>query len=236
MKKVLLLTGAECFGPKQEEYTIEDVFDMTMPSKVAYAKKHGYDILAIRSFGDGSKFGLSECTVGILRVLRCIEMLSFYDVVMWIDADSVITNKSMDIGQFPLNGEHVFYASYNWCDWSIPHSSMNTGNFILNRVPNLEAFVSAFTQLHRSGNFEEEQSIVNWLYKQGNAKNMIKILDPKYLQGVPNRLMEYRMTKYGDKGFFGAQWNSSFFLSHLPGIPNKLRVEILNNEYKEFLQ
>lgn len=55
-KRTLIITGTTDFGrnPDSTDNTMEEVFDLTLPSKEKYAQKHGYDFLAMRSFGNKS--------------------------------------------------------------------------------------------------------------------------------------------------------------------------------------
>jgi hypothetical protein len=58
-KRVLLLTGTTDEGKgvwnhftSKEDNDMQEVFDLTLPSKHRYVKKHGYDLLSLQSFGE----------------------------------------------------------------------------------------------------------------------------------------------------------------------------------------
>lgn len=223
--------------PDEADSTMEEVFELTLPSKVRYAKKHGYDLLTLRSFGSGSLFGFKDTNLGLLRMVRSLQMLNFYDVVVWIDADTILTNDSMTVQDFGLNEDYVLYTSYDWPTWAVPHHSISTGNFILKKNKNLEKFVRAFLEVGKryTEGWGEEQSTINWLYQHTDIRNIIKILDHKYLGGVPASLMKYRLALHNDRTPIYSPWDRTHFLSHITGLPNKIRVEILRSEYKDFL-
>ena len=152
-KRVLIITGTTDMGkgllpgwPSAEDRTMEDVFDLTLPSKQRYCKKHGYDLLSLRSFGTDKKNRFKDNDIGALRVLRTIEISEYYDVVMWIDADSIITNDNLTIEDFPLDDNCCFYASWDWNG----KSSMSTGNFIIKPNKHLEYFETIFCKIRHN--------------------------------------------------------------------------------------
>jgi hypothetical protein len=80
MEKVLVFTGAD--------EKMKDVFDLTIPSKLNYAKKWNYDFLMINSFKVYSRYGMDDRHIGFSRFIHAMELLSDYDYVMWLDGDS----------------------------------------------------------------------------------------------------------------------------------------------------
>ena len=78
-KRVLVLTGTTDIlrQPNETDCTMEEVFDLTLPSKQRYVKKHGYDLLSLRSFGKDKQNRFTEFDLGFLRVLRTFEMLEY---------------------------------------------------------------------------------------------------------------------------------------------------------------
>ena len=134
-KRVLLLTGTTDIlrSPNETDNTMEEVFDLTLPSKQRYAKKYGYDLLSLRSFGSDKQNIFKDKHLGFLRALRAFEMLEHYNIVMWIDADSIITNDNFSINDFQIDENHSFYASW---DWNNVGHSFSTGNFIIHKTKN----------------------------------------------------------------------------------------------------
>jgi hypothetical protein len=234
-KRVLLLTGTtdegkgvwNHFTSKEDNY-MEEVFELTLPSKNRYVKKHGYDLLSLRSFGEDKQNRFKRDEVGALRVLRTYEMLQYYDVVMWIDADAIITNDEYTIDDFLLDDQHCFYASWDWNG----KFSMSTGNFIIQNTENLAYFFDVFCQIY--GQFNCEQPAINAMYRgDNNSRNIIKILEHQYLNSVPSK--ETYAEAWATRPPVFAPWTKDSFLSHLTGVSNKKRIELLKNYYGQYL-
>ena len=106
-KRVLVMTGVsdiDCIrdirDPHRTDNTYADLNDLTLNSKERYARKHGYDFLSVRSFGADhlARFDVSQ--IGHMRAYRAFRLLKEYDIVMWIDADSVVTCDDYKIEDF----------------------------------------------------------------------------------------------------------------------------------------
>jgi hypothetical protein len=238
--KTLLMTGvSDILPPKNNDVPMEEVFKLTLPSKQRYAEKHGYDLLTMRSFGSGKEYGFKDTNVGLLRMVRAFEMLKHYDVVMWIDADAIITNDKFTIkDSFNLNQDHCFYASYEWAEWCVPHQTFSTGNFILQRTKDTETLFSTFLEVgknHIEG-FGEEQNAMNWIYKNTTLVGTMKILEHLYLNAVPYAMYMDRIRCYNDiHQKIYSPWKDTDFLAHIGGLPNKNRINILNTHFKNYL-
>lgn len=237
-KRVLILTGTTDILCNHEEYrsvgfdgsdnSMEEVFELTLPSKVRYAKKYGYDLLALRSFGTGGKYGFKDTNIGFLRAVRTFELLAFYDVVMWVDADAIITNDSYSIESFGISSNHCFYASYDWA-WK---NTFSTGNFIIQRTQHTATLFKAFLEIGK--NFTvglgEEQKTMNYIYQNTNLRSLIKIHEHKYLNAVPT------FEPYWPKDrIVISPWNEECFLAHLTGNTNLCRINCLKKELSKFL-
>jgi hypothetical protein len=233
-KRVLILTGTTDIyrgtpgWPDLEDATMEEVFDMTLPSKIRYCKKHGYDILALRSFGVDKKNIYKDSDIGALRVIRAIEMLEYYDIVMWVDADSVITNENFSISDFPLDDQCCFYASWDWNG----RYSMSTGNFILKLNDSVKYFEQTFNRI--KPHFNSEQETINIMYSNDpTSRNIIKILDHKFLGSIPSKELYREAWATRPQAFY--PWNKDSFLLHLTGAPNKRRIDMMNEFFSEYL-
>ena len=234
-KRVLILTGTtDMFrSPNETDNTMEEVFDLTLPSKQRYAKKYGYDLLSLRSFGSDKRNIFKDNHIGFLRALRAFEMLDYYDTVMWIDADSIITNYNFSINDFQIDETHSFYASWDWNN--IGHS-FSTGNFITHKTENTNNLINSFLtkgkQVADSNTWGEEQIRLNFLYNSTH-KNDIKILEHKFLHTIPNRKMFRGIWDGRPETKF--PWAEDSFLVHIGGIPNKNRIEVAQTSFKEYL-
>jgi hypothetical protein len=234
-KRVLLLTGTTDIlrKPNETDNTMEEVFDLTLPSKQRYVKKHGYDLLSLRSFGKDTHNRFTELDLGFLRVLRTFEMLEYYDAVMWIDADSIITNDNFCIDDFQLDDDHCFYASWDWSG----KRTFSTGNFIIQRGKNLNELFNAFLQVGRhvidTNQWGWEQTTMNLIYNNTNLKNTIKILDHNFLGSIPNKKLF--MGIWDGRSETPYPWSVDSFLAHITGIPNKNRIQVLTQSFRNYL-
>jgi len=233
-KRVLLLTGTTDMlrSPNETDNTMEEVFDLTLPSKQRYAKKYGYDLLSLRSFGSDKHNIFKDTHIGFLRTLRAFEMLYNYDTVMWIDADSIITNYNFSVDDFQIDENHSFYASW---DWNNIGYSFSTGNFIIHKTKNTNNFFNSFLstgkQVVDSNTGGEEQTTLNSLYN--THKNDIKILEHKFLGSIPSKNMF--MGIWDGRPETKVPWSEESFLVHLTGITNKNRIEVAKTTFKDYL-
>ena len=233
-KKVLVITGTTDILRTAEETdnTMEEVFELTLPSKQRYTKKHGYDLLALRSFGEDKQGTFNPRHLGFLRALRTFEMLQYYDTVMWIDADALITNDNYKIEDF-VDETSLFSVSWDW----VGKHTFSTGNFVIKNENNITDFFNMFLLVGKTvienNQWGEEQTTFNLINQNTSFQNNIKILEHRYLNAVPSREM------YGDiwngRRTPIAPWTPEAFLVHITGIPNKNRIEILNTHFKNYL-
>jgi hypothetical protein len=230
MKRTLIITGYtdSVRSIDSTDNTMEEVFDITLPSKIKYAKKHGYDFLAMQSFGSDKSGNYKDTDIGFLRALRTFEMLESYDTVMWIDADSLITNLNYKIEDFLVPSEYAFYASYDW----LGTNSLSGGNFIIQNNESTKDFLKSFYEL--SKHYNEEQTTLNVMYFNMINKNYIKILEHKFLGSVPS-IDDYTTEIWGKRPSPPYPWTPESFLVHLTGIANKERIHMLSTIYKDYL-
>jgi hypothetical protein len=237
-RRTLVLTGATDVGriPSTTDNTYCEVLELTLPSKQRYALKHGYDFMVLRSFGSDkrNKLQRTDYNVGFLRVLRALEMLEYYDSVMWIEGDSLITNDNYTIEDFSIDDEYTLYASWDWMhknqytNGSYSHA-FSMGNFILHNSKHIGVFTNMFFNA-ASKHFSEEQFTLNALYAQTPIQNTIKILDHRFLGGVPKQIEDiWENRKLIDP------WTEDFFLAHFTGISNKNRIDMMKNYFGKYL-
>jgi|688.fasta_scaffold430127_2 hypothetical protein len=231
-KRVLVLTGTTNDPSNSNDNTMEEVFDLTLPSKQRYSKKYGYDLLALRSFGNGDVYGFKDTDIGFLKATRTFEMLRYYDIVMWIDADSIITNH-MPITDFPIE-DNSFCASYDWA-WK---ESFSTGNFIIQRTNEFDQLFDIFLQIGKqcSGRLMQEQEVLNYMQKNTNLKNTMKSLEHRFLNAVPSFITETPTWK-ADNNRTGivSPWSDDCFLAHLTGCTNHDRINLLRDKFANHL-
>ena len=235
-KRVLILTGTTDIlrNPNETDFTMEEVFDLTLPSKVNYAKKHGYDILALRSFGTDQNNVFTHTDLGFLRVLKTFDMLKHYDIVMWVDADSIITNDNFSIDDFQLDDDHCFYASWDWTG----KSSFSTGNFIIKNAPSTEQMFKAFLSVGKyvkdSKQWGWEQTTMNMILNSTSLGKHIKLLDHKYLNSIPGKNILGSIWS-SDRPEPKFPWSNESFLVHLTGISNTERINLIKTHFSRFI-
>lgn len=218
--KTLILTGSD--------ERMLNVLDLTLPSKQEYCKKHNYDLLSLRSFHadtEDIQNNFNSYNIGFLRVLIAFKQLRYYDNVMWIDADSIITNMEYKIEDFILN-DACFIASYDWMHFN----SFSTGNFIIRKTSNMQSLIDKFISVsqNRLSDVMQEQGALNQIYTESNEyKEMFNILPHKFLGGVPN--IVYDTASWSGRWPLIDPWTPDFFLAHLTGMTAEERVEILSN-------
>lgn len=230
-KRVLIMTGAsDIQNPLKIEGDVShyDLLNITTPSKERYARKHNYDFLCMRSFGgEETAFGFKDTQIGFLRAIRAFQNLQTYDIVVWLDSDAIITNEEMSLDQFPLQEDMAFYASYDW----MGRGTFSTGNFILQKTNKINEFFNAFYGVSRQTN--DEQHTLNVMYNQTEFRSIMSVLEWQYLNSVPEFVMGTDAWKGRQPIFYS--WKEGDFLAHLTGIPNKNRIKILNENFKQYL-
>ena len=215
--KTLILTGCD--------KSMYDVLDLTIPSKQKYAAKHGYDFMSVRSFPGDAECGLEERHIGFQRTVLAFKLLRHYESVMWVDADSVITNFDYKIEDF-INGDESYIASYDW----MHKASFSSGNFIARKTPKTQEFFNYFLQISKMylELIVADQGALNHIHSQYRDRNFINILDHKYLNGVPEFLVETDTWK-NDNNRTGIMvpWNEDHFLAHFTGTDNHERIQLI---------
>ena len=234
-QRTLVLTGTTDILRKQEDTDsyMEEVFDLTLPSKQRYVKRHGYDLLSLRSFGEDTGGIFKNTNIGFLRFVRAFEMLEYYDTVMWIDADSIITNTNFSINEFGIDDTCSFYASWDWNG----KYSISGGNIIVHKTQHTNELFDTFLEIGKQvllqGIWGEEQTTINHMYNNTPFKENIKILDHAFLGSVPSK--KHFLGHWGTRNEPPYPWTTNSFLAHIGGVSNKSRIEVLKTSFGEYL-
>jgi hypothetical protein len=215
--KTLILTGAES--------SMHELLDITIPSKQKYAALHGYDFMSVRSFTSDLTCGFTEKNIGFLRALLAFKLLRFYNNVMWLDADSIITNFTYTIDAF-IQSNACFIASYDW----LHYSQFSTGNFIIRKTVHTQQLFNMFIEVSKKyiNNVMAEQATLNEICALTNDANYFNILDHKYLNSVPGFLVETETWK-NDNNRSGiiSPWTTDSFIAHFTGTSNSERIHLI---------
>jgi lipopolysaccharide biosynthesis glycosyltransferase len=241
-KNVLILTGAD--------EKMHDVLDLTIPSKLKYARKYGYDFMTLSSFRKYPEYNINSSNdvidLAFSRTIYMFQMLEHYDVIMWLDGDSIITNDNYNIETF-LTEEHCLYFSYDWAvaeDGSTNHSGFNAGNFILQSTKEINELFSGFvnTAQYYLNDVGTDQACFNAMYKFTEFKKYIKILDHKYLNSVPESILTTSVwssctSRSGPNRTHTIvnPWTENSFIAHLTGCSAEDRVQLLKGYFQKFL-
>lgn len=237
-KKVLVLTGGtDEFKSKDcTDLFIKDVLTYTNPSKERYAKKHGYDFINLDSLGTDPLEKFSSREIGIQRLLRVFDYLKLYDVVMWLDADALVTNDNFDVNTIGLDEQHIFYGSNVWNGHTLnglPYFS--SGNFMVHKTPAIEEFINYFyhVALSMDKNSREEQHALNLIHKFSPIRDKFKIVDNNIFESIPSREMYDPYWKPSLPIIH--QWKDENFLVHLTAASNFGRVDIMKKYFAKYI-
>lgn len=238
--KVLVLTGSD-----KEMYS---VLDLTIPSKLRYARKYGYDFMTLSDFMEYPTLNIKKSTIGIgfSRVIFAYQMLEYYDTVMWLDADSIVTNLNYSIDRF-LTSEYGLYFSYDWPvspDGSTGHVGFSSGNFIIQKTDKIQELFDVFINLGQQylEDCGADQACLNAIYNRHHIGKHIKLLEHKYLGAVPLSIEETNtwksdLNRTGPNRRFTIPnpWNEDCFIAHLTGCSNEDRIDLLKNKFSKYL-
>ncbi len=240
-KHVLVITGCD--------EAMHSVLDLTIPSKLRYTQKHGYDFNVLRSFRSFPDIGVDSKNpigLGFARTIHAFQMLEHYDVVMWIDGDSVITNDNFTIDDF-INDEHTIYFSYDWpvaMDGSTGHVGFSAGNFIIKSTEHVQELYSTFIEYskHFLNDHGADQTCLNVIHNNTPLRRHYGLLEHKYLNAVPEFITRTSVwqadpNRTGPNRRFSipSPWNKDCFLAHLTGCNTADRIDLLQNEFKDYL-
>jgi hypothetical protein len=203
----------------------ERIFRLTSPGKISYCRRMGFDFV---HFG----FDLKDRTQHWGRILGLRKYITQYDILVYLDTDSVITNRDFDImdvvdsnpgslimtgpqpheGHIGTNG--MIFRNCSWCE------------SLLDYWYSLEQFVDEpyFGTLSRGtdddGGFSAppsewkfyEQSAFHYMYDtRQDVRDNTALLDRKYMHAVPNT------------------HSKSDFIIHFPGMSVERKIRAIKS-------
>ena len=194
----------------------QELADSVLPNLRYYAKTHNYYLSENKITLDNGKFSFKKIDIiqGLLDRFYCI---------LWLDIDTMIMNHHTTIESF-LDDNHDFYVCRDI-------NLLNTGTFIIKNTAwsrDFIEFLLEYRKLHH-----DEQNLIDNFQSGFDKYNKIKVLPHPSINS-------YVYSEYGDN--FGkingeqktkptheeGNWEKGDFLLHLPGIPPKRRIEIIN--------
>jgi hypothetical protein len=169
--------------------------------------------------------GFTEKNIGFLRALLAFKFLRFYDNVMWLDADSIVTNFTYSIDKF-IQSNACFIASYDW----LHYIQFSTGNFIIRKTEHTQQLFNMFIETSKKyiNNIMAEQATLNEIHALTNDTNYFSILEHKYLNSVPEFLVKTETWK-NDNNRSGilSPWTPDSFIAHFTGTSNSERIHLI---------
>ena len=212
--KVIVLTGYDD--------NITELGEATDWSKREYAKLHSYDFHAERHFPEGAHPSWWKLS-NIRHAAR------EYDIVLWLDSDTVVTNPTIPVGQF-ADPAFVLIVSEDWCAPSgynpnTPFISM--GNCVIMRRPDTEQFWLDAEQHVQYKNHPcwDQEAVMLQMRRNKDYDRKVKRLPRRTLNAVPPEVQNVQ-----------EPWNEGDFLCHLTGLgAHSLRVPFVPR-YNEAFQ
>lgn len=120
-----------------------EIGDVTTPGKRDYASRYGYAFECVRDYPTDVHPSWHK-----LKMLQ--DRIGQYDAIIWLDADSVITNPESIDGSLCLFAyratDYILMASQDWCapanePW-ISAMGINFGNFVLFNRPGTKKWLA----------------------------------------------------------------------------------------------
>lgn len=189
-----------------------DLAAVTNPSRVAYAKKHGYAYVykeIPKELGDACKREMY------------FDLLGYgFDVFVWMDLDSGVTNSSIRIED--ICEEHLKDGHHLWSwDWAGP----NSGVFITRFTPEGAHWLDrAYATMLENGLADE--TAMEILQTTEPFKRWVRTCPGTVMNAYPSEL--YGWDKFGlDYARTVNHWEPGSFILHLPGLPNEKRIPLL---------
>jgi hypothetical protein len=203
MNRILVLTGYDD--------AMAEVGDLCAPSRVAYAERRGYSYHCCRKYEPGSHPSWQK-----IRLLR--DLLPGHEAVLWLDADTMVTNPEISVEGLAADDRHLLYVSRDWTTCSAadePHH-FSMGNFLLRNTPTTFAVLDLIESRAEWANVSLwEQSAIQAEHRENPAlRRVVRVMPRRVLNSVP----------YPDAV---EPWAPGDFLAHFTGIANHIRVELI---------
>jgi len=193
---------------------MEIVVDMLSPTKIAYARKHGYEFrghILEEKPNEHPAWG---------KLALLLEVLPQFDRLLWIDADSFVTNPEIALDQIPqIDG---LTASRDWGIDSTLRDFSSAGMILTPKaLPLIEA---ASRKKHWANCPLWDQNGLREAARE--FKNLLHILPRRTLNAVPQALHPFAIEP----------WQKGDFLCHLTCKSNEERKKFLDHFFRNWAQ
>lgn len=184
---------------------MSSVGNLTVISHRLYAERQGYSFETVRSYKAGSHPSWQK-----LEIIR--DRLNDYDCILWLDADVVVTNMSIQISDILGNMEGIVCSR----DWCLEGSDFSAGVLIITRcMGSRQVIDAAMRKTEWKNKLLWDQSALQEVYhKDEGLRGVFHILPRRTLNSVPSDAQSEAVEP----------WQSGDFICHLTGISNALRI------------
>ncbi len=202
--KILVLTG--------NDRGMDSIGALTAANHQAYALRHGYTFERFTDYP-------ADCHPSWHKLALLRERLPKYDAILWLDADTVVTQPAMRIEEI-IGDRKGLIVSKDWTnpapEDAIKHFSL--GNFVFTNSPGSFEILekaSARTEWTNRGLWEQ-QAIQEEYRANESIRKHVHILPRRTLNAVP-----------ATRDTTGPEpWEPGDFLCHLTYLPNEERVTL----------
>ncbi len=160
-----------------------ELLDISEPVLRAYAARHGYDVVVAR------ESRCPERPVSWSKVRLIQELMARYELVVWVDVDTVVLDPSRDIADELVPEADIYLAAHHYLGQEIP----NAGVLMVRATPAANAFLDLV--------WEQEQYIEHPWWE--NAA-ILDLLGYRLEPCGPERASPHRALFR----FIGNEWNS----------------------------
>lgn len=191
----------------------QDLHEISKKTIINYCdlNHHDYEFFEIPS-----NFNRPPAWYKIKIILDSLREYNGY--IIWMDADSLILNFSINLNKFIDN--NILYLA---CDFN----DKNSGFMIIkSNKKTINFFEKVWTMEEYTHHMWWEQAAIIDLYNKNynNCQSFIKILDQDIFNSYP---MEY----YGRPKFSKGDVSKKSFTCHFPSLPINLRLDLMNKYY-----
>lgn len=207
-----------------KEYS--DLAECTTPIMEEYCKRNGYKFYAIDITGTPVYYGYKK-----LEWVKFLFTSGQAEIVLAIDLDTLFTNFDLRVEDF-VNARHDFFITKYI-------NGINAGSFIVKKSDWSEAFLSSIISMQNDVSCE--QDVIEKLIFLPENVNKVDVLSHP---SINSYLYEEYGENYGKilgiqkqkPNKYEGQWEFGCFLLHLPGLPNKRRIEIFESKKQEIVK